>query len=1068
MSIRKLLLTSLFFISVWALGLAQNSVTFHGTVVDADDVPQENITVLASAYFADSTVIFLTLTTDGDGQYGEEFFAPGPDIHGWLEISMVDCWGTTITQNFEIFTGNEDFTADFLYCEDFIMDSCLVIILEEWNQENELELVAWNPLGQEATYLWNTGDSTQSIFPQGSGTYCVTATFPWGCAWTDCIDVDLDSMDNCFAYIGITQENDTTWTLEAYHSGGEPIEYVWSTGETTKVISNVGPGTYCVSAFDAEGCADTTCVILDEFSFCEVYIWENPNGLLIAEGLGEPPTEYLWSTGENTQSIYPVENGLYCVTATDVNGCAAESCYKYFQTQDSCYAYIVPIAMDSSTFGLEARSYPEADSVTYEWSTGETTSIITDIDPLVTYCVTITDVDGCAASACFDFSYYCYSWVDVNYLDTTTAVLTVGLDSLFQIPGAPQPTYLWSNGETGQEITVGESGEYCVTVSIGNCINESCNSVDFDSLGTYCDVWAYSYVDSSGNWVATAYAWGFGDFEYLWTNGDTTQTIDLDFPQEYACVTITSSFGCEAVACVDSIQNICGGYVHVNYQNDIAILTANMWSLEPGIELLWSTGDTTETIEVSESGSYCVTITTAFCSYTACAEVFFWVQDSCGVWLSAESHPGAVEYTANPWGEAPFAYLWSNGETNQSVFIDLGDPDLCVTVTDATGCMATACTFILDSCNIVMNYTEEPVPTLYVTSSDPISHVEWSTGDTTNYIEITEAGTYCADVTTVFGCSVNVCYTVDSLPGGLQNFFEGIVFGDSITQAEGWVTIYAFDPNSGEPFTKVDSVEISPTGYYVTSILPDGIYIAQAVLTPGSPDADDFLPSYHFTGTTWQEATTISLPAYPLQRHINMVPIDEGFQGVGVIAGLVTDDENIIGGEDEAVRGSGEGLSGVEVILKNAQGLPLNYTWSIENGAYRFENLPYGTYRLSYEIAGLFSPEIWVTLTPKNPTRLDVNLEVEGGTVAVKDLVTTELSLYPNPAKLEITIPMAGGNAQYDMQLVDMQGKIVNAGSVSNVNGVITIDVRPFAPGLYHINLKRNNEFYYGRFIKQD
>jgi len=59
-------------------------------------------------------------------------------------------------------------------------------------------------------------------------------------------------------------------------------------------------------------------------------------------------------------------------------------------------------------------------------------------------------------------------------------------------------------------------------------------------------------------------------------------------------------------------------------------------------------------------------------------------------------------------------------------------------------------------------------------------------------------------------------------------------------------------------------------------------------------------------------------------------------------------------------------------------------------------------------------------------------------------------------------------NTNYQFQLIDMQGKVVSAGSERNTNGVINISLGSFAPGLYQINLKGDQSLYFGRFIKQD
>ena len=129
--------------------------------------------------------------------------------------------------------------------------------------------------------------------------------------------------------------------------------------------------------------------------------------------------------------------------------------------------------------------------------------IIYPQDPTQTYCVTMTDSDGCVSSGCYDSSNYCYAWVDLQYVDTATAVLTVYNDPIFNMPGGITPTYLWSNGATTSVLTVTESGEYCVTVTIDSfCVTESCTYVDFESLGNECSAWVFTYPDSSGQWYA--------------------------------------------------------------------------------------------------------------------------------------------------------------------------------------------------------------------------------------------------------------------------------------------------------------------------------------------------------------------------------------------------------------------------------------------------------------------------------------------------------------------------------------------------------------------------------------
>ncbi len=1072
MKIRKLLLFSLLTCFSWLTAIGQNVVNVYGTVNDVNGAPQYDVNILISAFFADSTAYTTSIYTGVDGTYSENIPVPAPNMFGYVEVSMVDCWGTLETQYFTILNGNEVFQADFVYCEEIVMDSCSVFIVEEWNPDGILQLTAWTPPGLGATYLWNTGETSQTIIPQVSGDFCVTATFDSGCEQSDCTYVYLDSTSFCFAYIVSYLENDSLYTLEAIPSGVAPYTYLWSTGATTSSIQNNPPGTYCVTVTDATGCAYPTCIIVDNINFCEVYIYEDPaTGGLYAQGYGQDPITYVWDNGDTSQVIYPNAPGLYCVSMYDANGCSSTSCYQYGGGWDSCFVYVYAFIADSNTLAIQAVGGSANNNVSYLWNTGDTTDIIYPTDLSQSYCVTMTDGVDCSATACFNLSDYCYAWVDLQYLDTTTANLTVYTDPIFNLPGLPSPEYLWSNGATTQTLTVDSSGEYCVTVTLGNvCVTEACTYVDFENLDTSCSAWVYTYADSSGQWYAEAVPFGWGVFEFNWSNGDTNAITQIASPNHYTCVTVTSNLGCETVACADTLFFPCDVVVNLYYvNNQEAILTASTpWDPNQNATYEWSNGETGPSITVNIEGTYCVTAMTAGCAQTSCLYVSFNQPDSCGVWISEDSSSGSgTLYTANAWGVAPFQYQWSNGETSESTFVDFGIHDLCVTVTDASGCQSYACNYQVDSCYADILYVEGPIPTLYLQTSDPLWYVTWSTGDSTPWLVITDPGTYCATVVNLNGCVAETCITIDTLVGeNGANSIAGVVFADSLNAFTGYVNAYLIDPSNGS-YPLADSVEIGANGTYAFVGLPDGNYIVKAVVDNNDPNTPGYLPTYHLYSTNWQDAFPRTLPNWlPTNTDIFMIRAT-GLTGGGVIGGFVTDPNHLVANEESEQRGL-TGLGHVEVLLSDVNGQPMQHFWTLQDGSFRFPDLPFGTYRLSYDIPGIQSPDIWVTLTPEDPERLQVTLIVNQGTTSVEEPVQEELRLYPNPANQEVNIPLPGINMSYALQMVDMQGKVVYTGSAKNYNGVITVNVGSYAPGLYHLNIKGDQGIYYGRFIKQE
>lgn len=1062
-------LISIYFLLGWGTARAQLAVAVHGSVTDANGNGQQGIEISVTAYSAtDSTVSFLTLLTGPDGMYAASLTFADPGDFGTIEVSMSDCFGLVQSQSFAYGNGNADLQADFLYCAGANIDSCAVWIAESGQPPFFVQLSAMTLPMPGITFLWNTGETSQTITPQQSGTYCVTVTFPFGCDTTACQAVTLDTLGNCYAYIGSFDNNDGTYTLEAVGFGVPPLSYVWEDGNTAAILDSVGPGLYCVTITDSEACAYSTCILVEEPVLCQAYISEDPSGSLSAYAFGQAPFLYAWNTGDTTSTIVPVFNGIYCVTITDATGCASASCYDTGGGWDSCYVYVVPYFPDSATVGLEALTSSITAPFTYLWSTGDTTSTLYPINPVDTYCVTITDGNGCASFGCYQPANYCYAWADVFYQDTNYATLTVYTDPIFNLPGNA-PAYLWANGATSQSITVDTSGEYCVTVTLpAGCVIETCGYVDFESLGSQCYVWINQYPDSTGVWHADAQAWGWGAFSYLWSTGDTTSSIPLA-PGEFACVTVTSTFGCATEACTDTISP-CQPFISETFIEPGEVqLWAYLWSdpWQTG-QYVWSTGDSSAVITVTQQGTYCVTVSAFGCVSEACIDVSFNSPDPCGAVIVAESHPAGISYTASAWGIPPFTYEWSNGETAESFVIDFGPADYCVTVTDAVGCVAADCISAADSCWVSLSFGgANGANVVYASTSDPSAWIVWSTGDTLSpYIQVASPGTYCATIVNLWGCTATTCITVDSLAPENTNVISGFVFGDTLSAIMANVFAYRLVDNTLETYELMASVPVGPQGFYAFANLPGGLYLLRAEGTPGSVTEKDYVPTYHLASATWEEAGPHFLPNFlPVTTDIQLIRTTD-LSGSGIIGGALFDPEGLVAGMDPDERGAG-GLGGIVILLKNTAGQPLQYVHSGDDGSFRFEHLPYGTYRLAYELTGHHSPDIWVTISPEEPFKLDVTLPVSGIT-AVENIDATRISVYPNPAMDELFISVPEMKNACEVRISDIQGRMVFAGRLYPQVGTLRLNVHDFGAGIYQVEVLGETVRYLGRWVKQD
>jgi len=181
-----------------------------------------------------------------------------------------------------------------------------------------------------------------------------------------------------------------------------------------------------------------------------------------------------------------------------------------------------------------------------------------------------------------------------------------------------------------------------------------------------------------------------GGINYSWSTGATTTSITISPSTTTTYSVIVSSGTCtdtafSTITVTNSItaaannSTICSG--------STATLTAT-----GGTNYLWNTGATTAAINVSSAGTYSVIVSSGICSDTAYAALTVNPNPTAAVSGNVAITQGqSTTLTASGGG----TYLWSNGETNPSVFVSpLTTSVYCVTVTDINNCTDTACVTI--------------------------------------------------------------------------------------------------------------------------------------------------------------------------------------------------------------------------------------------------------------------------------------------------------------------------------------------------------------------------------------
>jgi hypothetical protein len=477
-----------------------------------------------------------------------------------------------------------------------------------------------------------------------------------------------------------------------------------------------------------------------------------------------------------------------------------------------------------------------------EWSNGFTGLVLVDLEPDI-YTVTVTDNNDCVESASYTIDPG--GTVDVTVLQIQDVSCHGGSNGTISVSasGGNEPyTYIWSNGMMGPSIIGLSPGSYLVTVTDANaCTAVMSAAVSEPPLLTI----AIAATDETsvgandGTAAATA-GGGIPSYNYLWSNDSTTATIAGLAPGTYT-VTITDMNGCSvsgsgqvfAFGCTLDVMlsmdlSICEG--------DTIVIVPIVTGPSGGVSYLWTDGSTSDSIQVSQGGEYCVTLTDAAgCQDVDCIFVTVNIIPLLTCPVTNESVPdandGAIQCDSLP---GIVTYSWSNGATTSSI-TSLSPGEYCVTVTDVNGCTTSQCFNVQPAnCQMTVTATQTDVScngdstgsiSLTVTgATEPVTYT-WSNGGTSAAISNLSAGSYSVMVADSVGCFDNQSFLITEPPAihimvdsiaPVQDFDSGLIW---IT-ASGGIPPFSYqwiDPN-GESFNSEDLNNLFSVGYYTVTV----------------------------------------------------------------------------------------------------------------------------------------------------------------------------------------------------------------------------------------------------------
>ncbi|RYD52904.1 MAG: T9SS type A sorting domain-containing protein [Sphingobacteriales bacterium] len=254
--------------------------------------------------------------------------------------------------------------------------------------------VTLNAGNANASYLWSTGATTQTITASTSGSYSVRVTNATGCIGRDTVvlTVNPTPVVNLGADTAICAGSSVT-----LNAGNAGASYLWSTGATTRTITASTSGSYSVRVTNTSGCIGRDTVVLTVTPQPTVSLGADTAvciGSNITLDAGNAGALYLWSTGATTQTITVSTAGTYSVRVTNTTGCIG---------RDTIAITIAPlptVRLGNDTTvcaGIGVVLNAGNAGASYSWSTGATTQTITATTS-GNYSVRVTNATGCSAS----------------------------------------------------------------------------------------------------------------------------------------------------------------------------------------------------------------------------------------------------------------------------------------------------------------------------------------------------------------------------------------------------------------------------------------------------------------------------------------------------------------------------------------------------------------------------------------------------------------------------------------------------------------------------------------------
>jgi len=559
-----------------------------------------------------------------------------------------------------------------------------------------------DPLENDYTYSWSTGETTQDIYNLSPGNYSVDITQNrTNSTHNYSYTVAGNALQPITANVNSNNETnlDANGSITVNAQGGNGnLSILWNTGATSFQLQNLSAGTYTAIISDENGCSYSISATV-ESSVDDLQITSNSLNAITCYGFnngsvdisvsgGVEPYDIDWSNGEDTEDVNGLPPGSYSVNVTDATGMMASQNYLIVEPPQITISEIVTPEFDGNMDGsVIIEITGGTGNYNINWSNGENTTTINNLTEGI-YSVEITDENNCTVLGSYTVEAVEEGGVIVEAVGVSCNGLNDGEVSFTSFGDISIESYIWfGNGNSGINLTGLAPGDYDYAA-----VDEN-NEVVFGGTFTIDEPAAITFDLNTSNGFETGFVevenltGGTPAYNYLWNNGSEEPIINNI---DYGTYTLTVSDvnGCSESASATIFENV----IEVNHVQCAGETDGSInFIINDGQDYIfdWSDGTNLNSLTNIGIGPYSVGVID---EQNQVFPFIFEITEPTAIEINSlnesDTGSGGAIITNVSGGTPPYQWLWNDGSTDTSINGVAGD-NFVLTITDANNCEVT-------------------------------------------------------------------------------------------------------------------------------------------------------------------------------------------------------------------------------------------------------------------------------------------------------------------------------------------------------------------------------------------